>query len=147
MLRQSPRFGVRSTSIILSLRSKYSLRSAPTGASTGSSHRPLSSSPNCNSVCEQSMPKDSTPRSLAFLILKSPGNFAPITAKGTLMPTRALGAPQTTFAWASPPTTLQTFSLSASGCCSTLIISPTTTPEILGAADSTLSTSRPAIVS
>ena len=94
------------------------------------------------------MPSDCTPRSLAFLILKSPGNFAPTVATATFMPAAALLAPQTICRFSSPPTlTWQTPSLSASGCCSRDTISPTTTPVNNGAAISTESTSRPAILS
>ncbi len=98
------------------------------------------------------MPKDSTPRSFAFLILNglpsSPGGSnAPTVANGILMPGRALGAPQTTWQISSPlPATLQTRSLSASGCCSASKISPTTTPLNSPATGSTASTSRPAMV-
>src|SRR5690625_4608775 len=94
------------------------------------------------------MPKDSTPRSLAFLILKSPGNCAPTRAKGTLIPARALGAPHTT--WHTPsglPATWQLRSLSASGWGSTDKISPTTTPSKRPATASIPSTSRLALVS
>src|SRR6218665_1685718 len=64
-----------------------------TGASAASSIRPLFSSLICNSEAEHSMPLDSTPRSLAFLILKSPGSSAPIMANGIRRPGRTFGAP------------------------------------------------------
>ena len=96
ILKQSPRLGVRSTSIIASSKSRYLTKSTPTLASEGNSHNPLASSPRPSSSCAQSIPKDSTPRSLAFLILKLPGKTAPTVANGTLIPTRALGAPHTT---------------------------------------------------
>ncbi|MNT65978.1 hypothetical protein D3C72_2040080 [compost metagenome] len=70
--------------------------SSPTGASAASSSRPSFSSLICSSAAEHSMPLDSTPRSLAFLILKSPGNSAPIMAKGIFRPGRTFGAPHTT---------------------------------------------------
>jgi hypothetical protein len=41
------------------------------------------------------MPWDSTPRSFAALIAKSPGSVAPTVASGAFSPTRAFGAPQT----------------------------------------------------
>ena len=61
------------------------------------------------------------------------------------MPTVTLGAPQTTCCVPSPSATVQTFSLSASGCGATAVTSPTTTPLKAGAAPSTPSTSRPAM--
>jgi len=48
-----------------------------------------------SSRVEQSMPIDTTPRSLLFLMRKSPGSTAPIVAQATLIPARTLGAPQT----------------------------------------------------
>ncbi len=141
--RQSPRLGVRPISIDTSSSPRYSRRSVPTGASAASSIRPLSSPPTCNSVSEQSMPLDSTPRSLAFLILKSPGNWAPIMAKGIFRPGRTFGAPQTTWKVSWPLLTWQTLSLSASGCCAVSSTSPTTTPLKLPATGVTASTSSP----
>ncbi|MCY1439301.1 hypothetical protein D9M71_555330 [compost metagenome] len=91
------------------------------------------------------MPLDSTPRSLAFLILKSPGSSAPRVAKGIFRPGRTFGAPQTTWKVSLPLLTWHTRSLSASGCCSVLSTSPTITPVNAPAAGVTLSTSRPAI--
>lgn len=117
--------------------------SLPTGASAASSIRPLLSSLICSSDAEHSIPCDSTPRSLAFLILKSPGSSAPIMANGILMPARALGAPQTTWKVSAPLLTWHTRSLSASGCCSALRISPTTMPLKAPATGCTASTSRP----
>ena len=89
------------------------------------------------------MPKDSTPRSLAFLILKSPGSSAPIMANGIFRPARTLGAPQTTWKVSLPLLTWQTRSLSASGCCSVESTSPTTTPLKAPATGRSASTSRP----
>ncbi|MNF86509.1 hypothetical protein D3C84_689480 [compost metagenome] len=117
----------------------------PTGASAASSIRPSWSSLICSSEAEQSMPLDSTPRSLAFLILKSPESSAPIMAKGIFRPGRTLGAPHTTWKVSLPLLTWQTRSLSASGCCSVLSTSPTTTPLKAPATGVTLSTSRPAM--
>src|SRR5690554_5751372 len=91
------------------------------------------------------MPTDSTPRSLAFLILKLPGSTAPTLAKATLRPTRALGAPHTTLTCCSPSLTTHRRSLSASGCWPHSSTSPTTTPLNSPATGSTASTSRPAI--
>ena len=112
--RQSLRLGVRSKSIIASLRFKTPLTSAPTSASAGSSIKPSWSSEMPSSRSEHNMPNDSTPRSFAFLILKS-SSFAPTSAKGTLIPERALGAPHTTCNCSSPVETAQTLNLSAFG--------------------------------
>src|SRR5690606_29524624 len=131
--------------MMASSRPRYWRRHWPTGASAGSSNRPSWSSDSCSSAAEHSMPKDSTPRSLAFLILKSSPSTAPTMAKGTLIPARALGAPHTTWNSSLPLLTRHTRSLSASGCCSALRISPTTTPLNSPAAGVTLSTSSPAM--
>ena len=146
MLKQSARFGVRSTSIMLSFRFRYSRMSAPTGASAASSIMPSLSSLISSSDAEHSIPNDSTWRSFAFLILKSPPSTAPIFANGILMPGRAFGAPHTTWNCSVPSETVHTCSLSALGCCSAARISPTTTPVNTPAAASTSSTSRPANV-
>ena len=93
--RQSLRFGVKSTSMILSSKSRYRLISSPSGASAASSINPSCWSLKPSSLSLHNIPKDSTPRNFAFLILKS-SNFAPTKAKGTLIPALALGAPHTT---------------------------------------------------
>src|SRR5690606_29306906 len=147
MPRQSPRLGVRSTSMIWSSSPSQSRRSVPTGASAGSSSRPLPSSDSPSSLAEQSMPCDSTPRSLARRIARPPGSAAPTTASGAFRPTRALGAPQTICSVSLPVLTLQTCSLSASGWRSQPTISATITPRNSGAAGAMPSTSRPAMVS
>src|SRR5690606_34088095 len=91
---------------------------------------------------------DSTPRSLPFLILKSPGKTAPMVATGAFMPARTLGAPHTICNGSPEPIfTVVTRRRSASGCCSTVKTSPTTTPVNGFAAGASSSTSRPSIVS
>src|SRR5690606_19041014 len=91
---------------------------------------------------------DSTPRSLPFLILKSPGKTAPMVATGAFMPARTLGAPHTICNGSPEPIfTVVTRRRSASGCCSTVKTSPTTTPVKGFAAGASSSTSRPSIVS
>ncbi len=67
---------------------------------------------------EQSMPCDGTPRSFAFLILKSPGSTAPTVATVTVRPRRQLDAPHTMSATAllRRYQFFVTCSLSASGC-------------------------------
>ena len=71
------------------------------------------------------MPQDSTPRSLLFLILKSPGSTAPIMATTILSPSLKFWAPQTICRGAglpsasvfwSPTETLQSHMWSESGC-------------------------------
>ena len=109
------------------------------------------------SLPPHSIPLDSTPRNLPFLILKglssfvAGGSFAPTRATGTLIPTATLGAPQTIWSGsplpASPTFTVVTLSLSASGCCSTVKTSPTTTPEKSLATRVKSSSSKPAMVS
>ena len=120
----------------------------PTGASLGSSNRPSILSSRSISEAPQSMPCDSIPRSLPFLILKSPGSTAPIVATGAFMPTRTFGAPQTICKVSAVPMfTVVTRKRSASGCCSTVKTSPTTTPVKGFAAGIISSTSKPSIVS
>ena len=131
---------------------KYSRISSPIGASSGNSSKPSTTSGRSISEAPHSMPCDSTPRSLLFLILKplpsSLGKLAPMVATGARIPTRTFGAPQTICSGASVLIlTCVTRSLSASGCGSTLITSPTTTPLKSAATASISSISRPAIVS
>ena len=96
---------------------------------------------------EHSMPSDGSPRSLAALILKSPGSTAPTVATATFRPCRQFGAPQTISSRRSPPTlTFVTRSLSALGCWPHSTTSPTTTPVKAPETGSTPSTSRPAMV-
>ena len=147
MPRQSLRLGVKSTSIDTSSRSKYFLKSSPTGASVASSINPSAFSAMPSSFAEHNIPNDSTPRSLAFLILKLPGNTAPITATGIFKSKRTFEAPQTIESNSSAATsTLQRRNLSASGCGSTETTCPTSTPLKSPATGSTASTSKPASV-
>ncbi len=148
ILKQSPRFGVILISITLSSRSKYSRILRPTGASLGSSNKPSILSSKSISDAPHSMPCDSIPRSLPFLILKSPGNTAPIVATGAFIPTRTFGAPHTICNGSPEPIfTVVTRKRSASGCCSTVRTSPTTTPVNGFAAGASSSTSKPNMVS
>ncbi len=94
-LKQSARLGVSLISMLASGSARYSLRRAPTGALAGSSNRPDASASTPSSFAEQSMPNDSTPRSVAALIAMPPGSVAPTVATGAASPTRAFGAPQT----------------------------------------------------
>ena len=48
-----------------------------------------------SSVEEQIIPQDSTSRNFAFLILRPPGNSAPIKATATICPAATFLAPQT----------------------------------------------------
>ena len=144
-LKQSARFGVRSTSMTQSSKSRYSRKSIPTGASVGSSIKPSVSGDRPNSCAAHNIPCEGTPRSLAFLILKPPGSTAPTKAVGAFIPARTFFAPHTICTGSSSPTsTWVTFNLSASGCFSTLITKPTTTLLKGGATGSMPSTSSPA---
>ena len=117
------------------------------GASSGSSNKPSILSIKSISEAPQSMPCDSTPRSWPFLILKSPGNTAPTVATGAFIPTYTFGAPHTICNGSVVPIfTVVTRKRSASGCCSTVKISPTTTPVKGLAAGVISSTSKPSIV-
>ena len=125
----------------------------PTGASLGKINKPSTPSSQSISLPPHSIPLDSTPRSLPFLMAKglsSPsagGSFAPTKATGTLTPTATLGAPQTICKFSLVPTfTVVTFNLSASGCCSHVKTSPTTTPLKSLATLVKSSNSKPAIV-
>jgi hypothetical protein len=145
--RQSPRLGVSLRVIRWSSSPIQSRSSSPTGASDGNSMMPAASWASPSSLAEHSMPKDSTPRTLACLISNS-GSLAPTRAQAVLRPARALGAPQTMVSGPpSPVLTWQTWRRSALGCFSALRISATTTREKAGAAGSRASTSRPAMVS
>src|SRR5205814_10650246 len=93
-LSKSPRFGVISTSRIVSA-GKRSLIGAQTFASGDKINRPEASSPRPSSIGLQSIPSLSTQRSLLFRISVPFGNFAPGNASGTLSPTLQLVAPQT----------------------------------------------------
>ena len=91
--------------------------SSPIGASSDKITIPSPSVPIPNSTSEQSIPQDSTPLTLAFLILKFPGKTAPILATITLSPNLWLGAPQIICKGVSSPTfTFNSDNLSASGC-------------------------------
>ena len=119
----------------------------PTGASSDSSIRPSVLSTIPSSFAEHNMPKEGTPRSLAFFILKLPGNTAPTTATGILKSWRTFDAPQTIDSNSSPFTLIwQQRNLSASGWSSTDTTWPTTTPLKSPATGSVPSTSRPACV-
>ena len=121
-LKQSARFGVRSTSMMVSSKLRYSRTSTPNGALSGNSIKPSELSAMPSSCSAHNIPNDSTPRSLAFLILKPPGSSegstAPIFANGIFNPSRTLAAPHTIWNVSVPSVTWQRLSLSASGCCS-----------------------------
>ena len=146
--RQSPRSGVRSTSMIVPSRPSQAASSVPGVASSPSSMMPAPSSPSPSSTAEQSMPWESTPRSLAFFSFVPSGRRPPTRANAVARPARAFGAPQITCTGsASPASTVQTRSRSASGCRSAVRMRPTTTFSNAGRADSTPSTSSPREVS
>ena len=80
MDRQSGRLGVISQSSTTSELPRYWESGMPTGASCGRIQMPSWSEDRPSSRAEQFMPIDTTPRSLPFLILTSPGNTAPTMA-------------------------------------------------------------------
>ncbi|CRZ42960.1 Uncharacterised protein [Vibrio cholerae] len=86
MLKQSARLDVKSTSIVTSFSDRKSRKSIPIGAFSASSMMPFDSTSIPSSEKEHSMPCDGWPRSLAFLILKSPGSVAPTVATATFRP-------------------------------------------------------------
>ncbi len=156
MPEQSLRFGVSLSVNNLSFSSRYSRRFFPTGASLGSNHKPVLSSvegpwlssAKPSSLSEHNMPNDSTLRTLACLMMKSPGSTAPMRAHGTFTPTATFAAPHTMVRGrASPTFTWHTFRRSALGCLTTSSTSATTTLLNAGATGSSASTSRPAMVS
>ncbi len=104
-----------------SIQSEYnSERGTPVFVSAGSMSIPLWSSDSPSSLREHSIPLDSAPRILDFLISNSSLNFVPIVASATMSPVLWFGAPQTTCRVSLPVFTLHRVSLSASGCFSTL---------------------------
>ena len=85
-LRQSPRLGVSSISIISVLNALYSFNGLPMINSpmlSSSTIMPSFISPRPSSRAEQSIPQLSTPLSFAFLIVISP-IFAPSRAQATI---------------------------------------------------------------
>src|ERR1039457_1924961 len=148
MPEQSLRFGVSLSMNNLSSSSRYSRRFFPTGASPGNNHNPSLSVAKPSSLSEHNMPNDSTLRTLACLMTKSPGSTAPMRAHGTFTPTATFAAPHTMVRGrASPTFTWHTFRRSALGCLTTSSTSATTTLLNAGATGSSASTSRPAMVS
>ncbi|MNQ96335.1 hypothetical protein D3C85_1119330 [compost metagenome] len=150
MLKQSERFGVKSSSMTLSLIANTSRMELPTCVSSGKTRIPswisfgssLSLSPS--SLAEQIMPCDSTPRSLARLISSPPGRTAPIMATGTFCPASIFLAPHTICKSSPCPASItQTLNLSASGCFSRDFTKPTTTLDTPLLRSSTISTSIP----
>ena len=143
----SPRLGVNLISMRFSSKRSALRISSPIGASSFKTQRPEWSSEIPSSRAEQSMPKLSTPRILAFLMVKPPGKTAPILAHGTLMPALALGAPQTICSGdACPTSTVHTCRWSEFSWLTHVKIFPTTTPVKGGAIVVICSTSRPAMV-
>ena len=148
MPRQSGRFGVSFSSRQMSSRPSSARSGVPGWASAARIIRPSLSLAMPSSTAAQSIPADGTPRTLASLILKSPGTTAPGNAHGTFKPGATLLAPQTIWRGApSPASTSQTFRRSASGCLVTVSTCPTTTLLNGGATGPRASTSRPAMVS
>ena len=144
----SMRFAVISYSITdSSLRFRYFFAGVPTTASAGSTMMPSWEAPMPSSSSAQIMPKDSTPRILLFLILKSPGSTVPMRAKRTFWPAATFGAPQTTVTGSGEPSlTVVMCRWSESGWGMQVSTSATTTPASppgISSWNSTLSTSMP----
>ena len=96
-LAQSPRFGVRAISIVISSRSAHLAHASPTGAPSGNSIIPSWSFDNPISYSEHVIPLDFLPRILeGFRMSPDPGIKEPHGAKTPFIPSRAFGAPQTT---------------------------------------------------
>ena len=125
-LRANALSGVTSISIALNKGPKISLIGVPALTESSKTIIPSCSSEIPNSLSEQIIPKLSTPLILALPILKSPGRTAPTFAKTIFWPASTFGAPQTTLKVSFPSETLQSLSLSASGCFSAFKTSPTT---------------------
>ena len=148
MLRQSPRFGVSSSTMVLSTRPRCFSIGVPGLAVRSSSSRPSDFSAKPSSDAEHNMPLDSTPRSAALPICVPLGSTAPGSAAGIRMPGRALAAPQTICRISPvPASTSQTLRRSACGCGVVLRILPTTMPCGSTASIGSASASRPAMFS
>src|SRR5690348_10531695 len=147
MPRQSPRLGVNSISMAMSGKRRYSASGLPTGASSGNSIKPDASASMPSSLAEHNMPRDSTPRSFAVLMVTPFGNLAPTVASGATRPARALGAPHTICTSPVPVSTRHTRNLSASGCGVQAMMRATTTSSSESPMGATSPTSSPLIVS
>ena len=112
-LRQSERLGVTSKSIITSSSPVALAKAVPVVRSSLRTIIPswLSLSPSSSSA--QIIPRDSTPRILAFLICMPLGSVQPGSATATVCPAATLGAPQTMVLTSVPTSTSQTVRRSA----------------------------------
>src|SRR5215831_6498948 len=110
---------------------------------------PSWSSDNCSSNAEHSMPRLSTPRMVPIpSVMFLPGMKVPGGENTPFMPARAFGAPHTTCTGSPDPvSTMHTRSLSALGCGSAEITRAMVNGASALALFSTLSTSRPIMVS
>ncbi len=146
--RQSARLGVMETSMTSRSSPRTSVSFWP-GLKPGSSTMmPAWSSDRPSSRSEQIIPRDSTPRSLAFLMTRPPGMVVPMVATGTFCPLATLGAPQTIWASSGPPTsTLHTERWSLSGWGAQSTTWPTTMGAMASKGSRMASTSRPCMVS
>ena len=115
ILKQSPRFGVRSNSIATSSKPNASRNSDPGVRESASSMIPSCSSLTPNSLALQSIPSDLIPLNFVGFIFKPPESSEPTLANAVLRPTRAFGAPQTTLYFSEPSNTVQTERRSAFG--------------------------------
>ena len=137
------------TSITHSSNPTISFMSLPTSAFCSRIRTPSTDAPAYwssqipNSSPPHIIPFEATPRSLPFFITVPPASVAPFSAKGILSPVLTLVAAVTICKTSFPTSTLHTLSLSASGCFSIDIISPTTTLLISLPSSITSSTSNP----
>ncbi len=113
------------------------------GASSPRTSRPAWSSERPSSLPEQSMPLETTPRSLRRPISKPPGRMAPTGASGTRSPTSKLLAPQTISSGSAPASTVTSRILSAPLMASILRTWATTTSPRPSPTCSIASTTRP----
>jgi len=146
--KASARLGVTLISSTSPSSDRASARRSPTGALAGRTRMPLWSSLSPSSRSEQIMPWEGAPRSFAFLITSPPGMAVPTRATGTFCPAATLGAPHTMSSVPPcPVSTLQTESLSASGCRPHSTTCPTRTSFKSAKGCRMSSTSRPSMVS
>src|SRR3569832_721571 len=89
--RQSPRFGVRPSSMLTSSNRSAARKSVPGANSAGSIIKPSALSARPSSFAEHNMPSETTPRSLDFSMRLPPGKCAPITARVHAAKTQSIG--------------------------------------------------------
>ena len=150
ILKASARLAVVAKSKITSFKPNRGRTSSPgLRSSSVKICMPSESFSKPNSVKEQIIPAEGSPRNLVGLSLRLiAGKYVPTVATGTKISARTLEAPQTILKGSPAPiSTLQTLNLSALGCLSRWITLPTTTPSAFAPKSINSSNSNPAIVS